>query len=406
MAVVATVVLTRILIPREFGRLALMQYLVTFLAGLAGAGLSLAVTRQVAATRTQDPLAAGRYVGVTIVLTVLGTLVVLAVCVLLPRLVSELLGQGRGLAGLIPITAVGAATTAIGLAAQSALIGLEAFSVIACTQIVQALATAIGMIAGAQLAGTRGALVGLAVGQGVATVLTLLWLDRRARALGVSIQYGLHREEARRLWRIGIPAFIAFLAASVALLFGQTFLSQSAGGYARLAEFNVALRWHLGILFLPTSALPMLLPMMTRYRSERRPEAVRRMFRITMRATIVVAAVPALAVAVLSGPLLSLSGSFYAHHRGPLIVLALAAIPASANNVLSNASISVGAIRAWLVSDLVLAATLVGVTLLLVNSNGAIGLSAAYLAAFVATDLVLVRPLRRAMGSGLRGGEA
>ena len=95
--------------------------------------------------------------------------------------------------------------------------------------------------------------------------------------------------------------------------------------------------------------------------------------------------------------MLSLSGSFYAKHTLPLVIMAAAAVPSALNNVLSGTSVSLGAIREWLLSDVVLAGVLIGVALALVGEMRASGLALAFLAAYVATDLVLVAPLKQRM---------
>jgi hypothetical protein len=75
-SVAAIVVISRLLLPRELGRLTLALTAVTLLAGLSCSGLVLGVARQVAETRREDPMAAGRYLGVTILLTTLAGLAV------------------------------------------------------------------------------------------------------------------------------------------------------------------------------------------------------------------------------------------------------------------------------------------------------------------------------------------
>ncbi len=99
------------------------------------------------------------------------------------------------------------------------------------------------------------------------------------------------------------------------------------------------------------------------------------------------------------GPILRLSGSYYGEHPEPLILLALAGIPSAANNVLSGAALSVGATRLWLLSDVALAACLLGAAAWLVNAHGAGGLAFSYLAAYMATDLVLALGLRGRLGN-------
>jgi O-antigen/teichoic acid export membrane protein len=143
--------------------------------------------------------------------------------------------------------------------------------------------------------------------------------------------------------------------------------------------------------------------MMSRLRAQAQPRQALSLFRGMLWITVAIAAVPAVLVAAFPGTVLRLNGSYYARDTLPLVILAVAAVPSAVNNVLSSASVSVGAIRAWLLSDVVLAGALVGVALWLAPREGAAGLAAAYLAAYLATDASLVLPLRRRLTASLAG---
>jgi hypothetical protein len=67
----------------------------------------------------------------------------------------------------------------------------------------------------------------------------------------------------------------------------------------------------------------------------------------------------------------------------------------------SQAALSIDAVWAWLVSDLVLAATLGGVALTLVSLEGSVGLATAYGIGYVATCIVLALRLRGAADAEL-----
>jgi O-antigen/teichoic acid export membrane protein len=68
---IATVVLSRMLAPNSFGRLAVVQTAVTVLAGISGLGVSVALTKRVAEARKSSPALAGRYVGAGLLATLL-----------------------------------------------------------------------------------------------------------------------------------------------------------------------------------------------------------------------------------------------------------------------------------------------------------------------------------------------
>jgi O-antigen/teichoic acid export membrane protein len=90
---------------------------------------------------------------------------------------------------------------------------------------------------------------------------------------------------------------------------------------------------------------------------------------------------------------MSLTGHFYTTQTTVLAVLLLATLPMVVNNVLSQTALSVGAVAAWVWSDVVLAVSLAVVAVILVPRDGAIGLGLAYVVGYIATCLVLVKPV-------------
>jgi O-antigen/teichoic acid export membrane protein len=397
----ASVVVARIVAPAEFGQLTLMQTSVLLLGGLAGLGLSLAITRQVAEARTSDPNLAGRYLGSALALTVLGAAVVTGILLAGQTLFAGLLLGDRDLTALITAGAGAVAFTALNAAIQAALLGLESFRRVSASQWLQGVGTALGLIVGAAVNGVTGSLVGLTLGQAVSAAVSFALLRRATMAAGVPLSYRLERDKLRRLWRIGLPTFAAFLAVASSLLAGQVILSHQADGYEEVGLFAISYRWHLAILFVPAAMVPALVPVITRLNARARHE-LPSLFRDSLQATLLLLAMPALVIAVASPLLLGLSGEFYGDHPLPLILLAVAAVPAGLNNVLSSTSVGLGAMRAWLVSDVVLAAVLVGTAAVLVGGLGATGLALAYLAGYTATDLALAGPLAKRLRAARR----
>jgi O-antigen/teichoic acid export membrane protein len=389
----ASVLVARLIVPNQFGRLMLVLSAVTLLAGFAGLGLTLALTRQVAEAKTARPRVAGRYIGSVIVLTAAMGLA-MTVAIVLGRVpIAQALLQNRAFGSLIAASAAAVLFTALNGTIQGALTGLEAFRWLAAAQWIQGLGTAAGLIAGASAGGALGAMVGFSIGQCAAAGCSLALLCRNALAQGVVVGYAIRRDEVGQLFRYGIPAFVALITVSCAIFGGQFLLSRQPSGYAAVALFSVAYRWQLVILFAPACIAPVLVPVMTRLHVADRGHELASIFRGTMWGTFALAGTAAAVIAAAAPLVLGFSGDFYSRHPLPLIILAAASIPTALNSVLSSTSVSLGAMREWLVSDVVLAIVLLGTAAALVGSLGATGLAVAYLAGMIATDLVLAWPL-------------
>lgn len=399
----ASIVVARLILPDEFGRLTLAITSVTLLSGLAGLGLSLAITRQVAETRSARPLLAGRYIGAVVAITGAVALLLAVVILAFRSPIAEFLFKDARFGPLVAAAAVAVLFTAVNGVIQGALTGLEAFRLLAGTQWIQGFGVAAGLIGGAIAGDGTGAMTGFAAGQGVAAGCSLMLLHRQASAQGAAVSYLTRRVEVGELFRFGIPAFVALISVTAALFGAQVLLSRQPSGYSEVALFSVAYRWQLVIMFVPASIAPVLVPVMTRLHTTKQDGELASIFRATMWGTVVLTGVAAVAIAAASPLLFGLSGEFYAEHPLPLIVMAVASIPAALNNVLSSTSISLAAIRAWLVSDLVLAVSLIGAAAALVANLGATGLAVAYLIGMVATDLALAQPLARRLRAATRG---
>jgi O-antigen/teichoic acid export membrane protein len=236
---------------------------------------------------------------------------------------------------------------------------------------------------------------GFSIGNALAAGVSLAFLTSVCRQQAIVPSLPLDAAVWRKMLVVGGPALVAFLVVACALLVGQLVLAYQPHGYRQVAVFNVAYRWHLAILLLPGALATVLLPTMARLRAEGEDATSAALFKFNVRTVTGVSALGAVVLAAAATPLLALSGAYYSHHVAPLRVLMLAAVPGALNSVLSSASVSLGAIGAWLWSDVVLAAAFFSVAIILIPLVGATGLAIAYLTGYVATDLSLVRPVAR-----------
>ena len=371
-----------------FGLLTLLQTVVTFLAGIAALGLGVALTRRVAELRVTEPERVQPTIHAVLRKVALVGLALACSCALASPLVHSAV-LSRGSAALVLLAAPTVLGSAVLSTAQGALLGQERFTLFACSQLAQGLAVGCGLAAGAAVAGVNGAAAGASAGWLVAAVTASLLVRTPARPANAA------PADLQPLWGAALPALFAFVSIYVALLVAQLVLSRRSGGFQELGVFNVAYRWHLAILAIPSAIAPIALPLLTRMRTAAQQADERDVLHVNISVNLLATLLPALLLALLAGPVMGLSGSHYRAHPAPLVLLAIAAVPSALNSVLSSRAISIGAMRLWLWSDIALAGVLVVTASALVGS-GAAGLAIAYLAAFVATDTVLVPVVRDA----------
>jgi O-antigen/teichoic acid export membrane protein len=394
LSLAGTILVARLLLPREFGQLTYVQAAVTFVAGFALLGLNVAVTKSVAAVRAASPSQAVGLIRLSLNIAVVsGTLFALAVFLLRAE-VARLLGSPE-LADQLAQGSLAVAAGATIAVAIGALNGLESFrSVAIVTSLRSVLASAL-MVSGAMLLGVAGAITGWAVGECVAATVAVFSVVRRSRALGAWRSYGRSAATWRYLRAIGFPAFAANVAVTLALVLGQRILAQQPSGYQHIAQFNIAYRWSLAVLFIPASIGPILLPLLANLRAEGAVAAFVRVLRTNLWLNVGLTALPAAVLIVFRDVVLGLGGSSYVAGSATFVVLMIATVPIALNSVMSQAALSLDAIRAWLLSDLALAVTVVGVAWILVPEHESLGLALGYALAYGVTCVVLAVPLRR-----------
>ena len=393
LSLAGTIVVARILVPREFGQLTYIQAAITFMAGFAILGLNVAVTKSVAAARARSLPEAGGLVRLSLKIVVVSGCAFSLGVFLFSTQVAALLGSAQ-LADQLARGSLAVVAGATSGVAIGALNGLEAFRAVAIVSSLRSVLSSALMVSGALWDGLTGAITGWALGESVAAIVAAIVVVRRCRNMGA---WGSSRRSAatwRSLRAIGLSAFAANVLVTLALVLGQRVLAGQPSGFEHVAQFNIAYRWCLAVLFIPASIAPILLPLLANLRAEGDVTAFARLLRANLWMNVALTALPAVVLIIFRDEVLGLSGSAYVGQSATFIVLMIATVPIALNSVMSQAALSLDAIRAWLLSDLALAVTVVGVAWLLVPVHGSLGLAVGYAVAYLVTCGVLAIPLR------------
>ena len=281
-SLVATLLTAAMLVPRRFGQLSLLQLVIALLTGVTVLGLRIAATKRIADARSVDPVGAGRYIGfVTLLTSSAGTGVAIA-CLLGGHWIARhvLLDSGlfvavEGAAGVIAFTTVSSVQLGV-------LTGLEAFREVAILQGLESLITGFLTVVGILAGGLQGAMIGWMVGEALtaaASVAATRYVSRRA---DVPVSYRVHKSEWLILWRLGLPALVGSLFVLAATLGSQRLLAAGAHGLSAVAAFNVAYRWQLVALFVPSAMTPIFLPILSQLNAVGRIQEFRRVLRINL----------------------------------------------------------------------------------------------------------------------------
>lgn len=393
LSLVATLLTAAMLVPRRFGQLSLLQLTIALLTGVTILGLRIAATKRIADARSVDPVGAGRYIGFVTLLTFSAGTGVAIACLLVGHWIARhvlldprLFVAVAGAAGVIAFTTVSSGQLGV-------LTGLEAFREVAILQGLESLLTGSLTVVGILVGGLQGAMIGWMAGEALIAAVSVAATRYVSRRADVPVSYRVQKSEWLVLWRLGLPALVGSSFVLAAILSSQRLLAAGAHGLSAVAAFNVAYRWQLVALFVPSAMAPIFLPILSELNSVGRIHEFRRVLRINLFANVFLTIVAGLLITAIGPLAMSLTGHFYRTQTTVLAVLLAATLPMVVNNVLSQTALSVGAVAAWVWSDVVLAVSLAVVAVILVPRDGAIGLGIAYVVGYVATCLVLVKPV-------------
>jgi O-antigen/teichoic acid export membrane protein len=376
----------------QYGAFAYLATTATVISSLSVLGFAPLVTRGVAASRSKSQAA-----------TVTGTAIVI-VCGLL---ITWTLAQGavvtladlgstwpefrivEGVGSLV--VAIWAAATTIFAITSATIAGNQQFRLLTMLTVVRAVAVggAACAVAAVNAVGAASALAA-ACADLIVALFSLILLRRagdirkpaRAEIVG----------EALKLSKGAIPAGAASLLIQAALWLTQSMLLLRPDGLSENGAFAIATRLCLIVTFLPSALATASVSYIAR--QDDGALARRLGWRIVGFGTAASLVGMLLAGGVGSYAMVTLSTD-YADYTTTTTLMAVAGVAISANVLLGNVAVALGRIRAWVVSDVVLAASLMGIAFLLVPGFGANGAAVASIVSYAVSACVLLFSLRR-----------
>jgi len=391
----ASVVCARLLGKAGFGQLGMIQSTAGMFGIFAGLGLGLTTTKYVAQLRQSDPARAGRILALSsLVALVSGGLM----AVLLALSASALARSTLRAPELALPLAIGSGLVLFGAlngAQSGALAGFEAFKSMARVNFCTGLWSLPLIVIGVRYGKLEGAVGGFVASLAINWILAHRALRRQCARAGVRYDFSGCRKEWRVLHSFSLPAFLASIVVGPALWACNTLLVNQPNGYTEMGLYSAADKWRLLILFVPTSMFGMTVPMLSNLYGAGDLVAYRKVFRANLFVNLGLALVPALVIAALAAPLMSIYGVSFRAGWPVLVILALAALPEALNTILGHPLIVAGAMWWRFGFDVLLATILLALSGWLVPRWGAVGLAVSYAFAFTATSLGLFVFTRR-----------
>lgn len=375
--------------PRSLGAFSLLTVTAALVGAIGLLGFPTLTTRAVARAATPEHAVwvatrALRSCGCSLALVVAGFVLVCHPAVNLVPL------RGASSTGVY-LTAAWAAALGLSPLLVAVGAGRRAFNVCALLNGSRSLLVAVGTAAGCLLTDTAtGTLAGAVVGEWLSVALALAVAHHRGWV-------SLARLDGRPEGQSGVSLTASGAAGAVALMvqggvwFGQFTLSRQADGLVDVGVFLLLTRLTLLVTLVPNALATVVLPLLSQPGEE---HAHRRTRRVAGMLSTVAAMSSAVVMMVVGPPLLRAIDPAYGGFADVVILMAFVGAATAANNLVGADAVSRGQVRAWIWSDVLLAATLVAGALVLVPMLGALGLALTHLTAYAVSVGFLVMAVR------------
>ena len=386
----SSVLAGRLLGTTGFGEVSMIQSTQGLFGIVAGAGLGLAATKFVAEFRSVHPAKTGRCVTLaTTIALISGTLMGLVLLVLSRVIASRVLNAPHLTVELQVATGLVLFGTINGVQ-TGALVGFGTFRALAALNSIRGVCLCVFLIAGIELGGVLGGVIGLVLTEAIAVVANHAVLRRLLPEKVAWQDRSTVWSELMMMCRFSVLGLLGSICTMSAMWLANVVLVAQPGGYASLGVFNAAERWRQLLLFLPASFSPVILTMLSNLHGTKDPHTYRRLFRLNLTVSVAMVVVPSIGIILWASPAMGLFGDQYRAGRMTLVILAASSVAVVLNNLLGQILVSQGAIMGRFILDVLLAGVLAIASWHLIPIYRDQGMALGNLIAFAVTSAALI----------------
>lgn len=263
LGLLSSIMVAQFIGKEAFGKFGIILSTVAMFGVFAGMAMGITSTKHVAEFRTSDPVRAGRFVGVPIMLGFWSSLLVSLILVVFAHPIATYIMAEPSLASMIWISSPLLLFNTLNGIQTAAIAGLESFKGLAVINTAIGVLTFPCIILGVLGWGLAGAIGGLVVSRIIAYVLLQFYLSKECRCHGITITYFGLRQEWRVIWNFSLPTTLAGTIIGPATWICNVMLVNMPGGYGQMGIYNATLQWQSAIRFVPIRILDVSLPVLS-----------------------------------------------------------------------------------------------------------------------------------------------
>ena len=372
----------RILGKEGFGEFGMIRSTITMFVVFGTAGLGLTATKHIAEyKKTAKFRIPSIYILTNGFAVISGLIVTIFILIISRYLVSNSLNSPQL---LIPLR-LGALllfVTVLNGAQNGTLTGFESFREIAKNNVIGGVFETVFMLLGAYFYNVEGAILGYGMGYIALYISNHFSIKKIFLRHDIKVRWSeFNKLDFSLLYKFSLPAMLSSILVTPVMWIARSVLVNNSG-FEELAVYEVATQWRVIILFIPSSIVHIVLPILSSINGEKKGKFWRVIkYNVLLNAGI--AFCVALVVCVFSPIIMKLYGNGFTDPY-PLIVLSLSTVFSSISSVIGASIQSRSKIWAGFSFNLIWAAIVLGLSYFFVsNGFGAVGLSLAILISYM-----------------------
>jgi O-antigen/teichoic acid export membrane protein len=386
---VSFIFVARILGDERYGELAIIRSTANMLVLFAGFGLGVTATKFIAEYKDVDKEKVAKVITMSSVFAyTISSAVAIATFLLIPWLATNTINSPH-LIDELRISIIILWAAAINGAQNGVLIGFEEFKTVANIQAFVGVFSFFSLIIGASLYQVKGVVIALSLNSLFSCILSFISIRKIAVKSNIAIYSSRWRDEIKLLWKYSLPATLGGLMVAPVIWACNAMLINRTDGYSQMAIFDVANQWFMAILFIPSLAGRVVLPLLSNLVGEGDKDNYFKVLKLSIIANGSIALVVAGIVSVMAPIIMQGYGESFVSGYKVLIYLSCAAVLVSINNVVAQVISSQSKMWHGFFINMIWACSMVIFSWNLLNEkNGAEGLALAYLCSYAVHSLV------------------
>lgn len=263
LGLLTAIIIARFLGKEGFGKYGIIQSTLGMFGVFAGLAMGYTATKHVAEFRHTAPQRAGKFIGLTIILGLLSSLIVALFVLCFGDLFSRYVLNDVNLKGVLRLSAGVLVLNTLFDIQIAGLAGLEMFAVIAGVNIFSGVITLPCVAIGVWQYDLYGAVGGFLCSRILSCLVLQYYLQKKSAQAGIAISYYAEKKEWLTIWHFSFPSLMSNIIANPANWLCNILLVNQANGFAQMGLYQASIQWQSAISFVPMRLMSVALPMLS-----------------------------------------------------------------------------------------------------------------------------------------------